>query len=82
SPICQQCHRHEETVHHFLLTCPQYTRQQLTLQNEIGPQANHLKNLLSNRKCIKPLLRFIVSTRRLEQNFGDVTPPADDETDE
>jgi hypothetical protein len=82
SPTCQQCHRREETVHHFLLACPKYARHRLALQHEIGPQASHLKNLLNNQKCIKPLLRFIASTRRLEQTFGDVTPPADDETEE
>ncbi|KAG2117577.1 hypothetical protein DEU56DRAFT_717063, partial [Suillus clintonianus] len=40
SPICQQCHRKEETVHHFLIACPAYTQQRLTLQNEIGPRAS------------------------------------------
>jgi len=81
NPTCQQCHRCKETVHHFLLACPTYTRQCLAIQNELGPQANHLKNLLNNPKCVKPLLRFIASTHRLEQTFGDVTPPADEEED-
>ena len=27
TPICQQCHQREETVHHFLLVCPSYARQ-------------------------------------------------------
>ncbi|KAG2737837.1 hypothetical protein P692DRAFT_20657274, partial [Suillus brevipes Sb2] len=31
SPICQQCRQREETVHHFIITCPQYTRQRHTL---------------------------------------------------
>lgn len=82
SPTCQQCHHSKETVHYFLLICPKYTRQRLALQNEIGSQASHLKNLLSNRKCIKPLLHFIAGTHRLEQMFGDVNPPTDDEEDE
>ncbi|KAG2751293.1 hypothetical protein P692DRAFT_201686145, partial [Suillus brevipes Sb2] len=72
SPICQQCRQREEMVHHFIITCPQYTRQRHTLQIELGPQTNHLKNLLNNPKCIKPLLRFIASTRRMEQIFGDI----------
>jgi len=60
--------------------CPSYARHRQALQNEVGPRrASHIKDLLNNRKCIKPPLRFIASTSRLEQVFGDVTPPADDE---
>ncbi|KAG2029079.1 hypothetical protein BDR03DRAFT_814551, partial [Suillus americanus] len=62
-----------ETVHHFILACPKYTRQRLALRNKLGPLTSHLKNLLNHKKCVKPLLHFIVSTRRLEQTFGDVT---------
>jgi hypothetical protein len=75
SPTCQKCHLREESVHHFLIVCPAYARQRHELQNEIAPRASHLKNLLNDRKCIKPLFRFIANTRRLEQTFGDVTPP-------
>ncbi|KAG2050346.1 hypothetical protein BDR06DRAFT_891967, partial [Suillus hirtellus] len=82
SPTYQQCHCHEETVHYFLLACPKYARQCLTLQNKIGPQANHCKNLPNNSKYTKPLLCFIVSTHRLEQIFRDVTPPMNEEEEE
>jgi len=81
SPKCQQCHLRDETVHHFLINCPAYARERHALRNEIRPNILHLRNLLNHRKCIKPTLRFIASTRRLEQPFGDVTPPADDEQD-
>ncbi|KAG2043292.1 hypothetical protein BDR03DRAFT_909915, partial [Suillus americanus] len=77
SPTCQQCHQPEETVHHFLIACPVYARQHHALQNELSPRASRL----NNRKCIKPLLRFILSTHGLEQIFRDVTPPADDDDD-
>ncbi|KAG1890078.1 hypothetical protein F4604DRAFT_1497981, partial [Suillus subluteus] len=72
SPTCQQCHQREETVHHFLIACPVHARQHHALQNELGSRAGRLKNPLNNQKCIKPLLRFISSTRGLEQIFGDV----------
>ncbi|KAG1889092.1 uncharacterized protein F5891DRAFT_900102, partial [Suillus fuscotomentosus] len=70
SPKCQQCGEREETVHHFIITCPKYTTQCLALQLELGSQTTLLKNLLNNSKCIKPLLRFIASTHRMEQTFG------------
>ncbi|OAX34214.1 hypothetical protein K503DRAFT_834761, partial [Rhizopogon vinicolor AM-OR11-026] len=79
SPTCQHCHLREETVHYFLTVCPSYARQRHELQEEIGPRASQLKDLLNDQKCIKPLFRFIASTRRLEQVFGDVTPPSDDD---
>jgi len=82
SPTCQKCHLREESVHHFLIVCPAYARQRHELQNKIGPRASDLKNLLNDRKCIKPLFRFIANTRRLEQTFGDVTPPSDDDDDD
>ncbi|OAX30574.1 hypothetical protein K503DRAFT_657480, partial [Rhizopogon vinicolor AM-OR11-026] len=65
SPTCQKCRLREESVHHFLTVCPAYARQRHKLQNEIVPRASHPKNLLNDRKCIKPLFRFIASTRRL-----------------
>ncbi|KAG2367145.1 hypothetical protein BDR07DRAFT_363753 [Suillus spraguei] len=58
------------------------TPRTLILSIYLGPQASHLKNLLNNQKCVKPLLRYIASTHRLEQIFGDVTPPADDKEEE
>ncbi|KIK46875.1 hypothetical protein CY34DRAFT_75091, partial [Suillus luteus UH-Slu-Lm8-n1] len=72
----------KKTIHYFIITCPQYMRQCHTLQIELGLQTNHIKNLLNNPKYIKPLLRFIASTRRMEQIFGNVTPPIDKEDEE
>ncbi|OJA20566.1 hypothetical protein AZE42_10790 [Rhizopogon vesiculosus] len=79
NPTCQHCHLREETVHHFLIVCPSYARQCHKLQEELGPRSSQLKNLLNEQKCISPLFRFIASTCRLEQVFGDVIPPSDDD---
>jgi hypothetical protein len=73
---------HEESVHHFIIACPTHARQRHTLLREIAPHTSDLSNLLNNPKCIKPLLRFIAGTRRLEQIFGDVTPPRDDDAED
>ncbi|KAG2346953.1 hypothetical protein BDR05DRAFT_877886, partial [Suillus weaverae] len=82
SPTRQQCHQREDTVYYFLIACPMYARQRHVLQNDLGPQASHLRNLFNNRKYIKLLFHLIASTHRLEQNFGDVTPPADNDEGE
>jgi hypothetical protein len=80
SPRCQQCNEREETVHHFLVSCPKYARQHATLRKEIGPRASQLQQLLSNCHNTKALFTYIASTKRFDQTFGDVTPPNPKET--
>ncbi|KAG2157033.1 hypothetical protein DEU56DRAFT_717059, partial [Suillus clintonianus] len=78
SPKCPRCTRNE-TTHHFLIACPAYARHRIVLVDEIGTRAHELKYLLNHPDCIKPTLKFIAKTRRLETIFGDVTPPPDEE---
>lgn len=75
SATCQECHAHEETVHHFLLVCPRYARQRNTLSLEVGPHQLQVKYLLCHSKGIRATLKYIACTKRMEQVFGDVTPP-------
>ncbi|KIK31553.1 hypothetical protein CY34DRAFT_103138 [Suillus luteus UH-Slu-Lm8-n1] len=72
---CLQCNKHEETVKHFLLVCPSYAQQRAALRQEAGTGMSQLHQLLNNEDFIKPLFRYIARTRRLEQTFGDVSPP-------
>lgn len=81
TPKCPRCDR-EETTHHFLIACPAYARLRIALIDEVGTRARDLKYLLNHPKCIKPTLRFIAKSKRLETIFGDVTPPTDDEEEE
>ncbi|KAG1722076.1 uncharacterized protein EDB91DRAFT_1008627, partial [Suillus paluster] len=69
---CQQCHKGTESVHHFLLTCPAYTRHQNVLRLELGTHAHHLKHLINDVKCLKSIFKCITHTRRFETVFGDV----------
>ncbi|KAG1760547.1 hypothetical protein EDD22DRAFT_780982, partial [Suillus occidentalis] len=80
--ICQQCQQCEEIIYHFIITCPQYTRQCHIFWIELGLQTNHLKNLLNNPKYIEPLLHFIASTCRMEQIFGNIISSVDEEDKE
>lgn len=75
TPRYLQCNAHEESVKHFLLECPKYLRQRAALRKEVGRRANQLQKLLNDRHCTGPLLRYIARTRRMENTFGDVTPP-------
>ncbi|KAH7916939.1 hypothetical protein BV22DRAFT_970327, partial [Leucogyrophana mollusca] len=75
SPICPSCKAKEETVHHFLIACPAHQRQRDALIRALGRKANSLPALLSDEKCTSALFKYIASTRRFEQTFGDVTPP-------
>lgn len=76
---CRKCNAHEETVHHLLLVCPAYTHQRNTLRDKIGPRKCNLKYLLNNEDGMKEMLRFVAATKRMEQTFGDITPPEEEE---
>jgi hypothetical protein len=71
---CLQCNAHQESVKHFILECPKYSRQRAALRKEAGRQASQLQQLLNNGNCIRPLIRYIACTRKLEHTFCDVTP--------
>ncbi|KAG1844472.1 hypothetical protein F4604DRAFT_1511289, partial [Suillus subluteus] len=72
SATCQECHAHKETVHHFLLVCPNFIRQRNALHMEVGPHQLHIKYLLNESRGIRATLKYIVHTRGMEQVFGDI----------
>ncbi|KAG2142925.1 uncharacterized protein EDB93DRAFT_1059602, partial [Suillus bovinus] len=72
SATCQECHSHEETVHHFLLICLRFTRQRAALSMEVGPRQLHVKYLLNDAKGIKATLKYIACTKRMEPIFRNV----------
>ncbi|KAG2043755.1 hypothetical protein BDR03DRAFT_909219 [Suillus americanus] len=72
---CNQCNEEHETVHHFLFTCAAYNRQRHILRLELGTKAHHVKHGLNEEECLKPLFKYIASTRRFESTFGDVSLP-------
>lgn len=76
-PHCTQC----ETVHHFLLQCPKYTRQRNYLRMAVGFDNMTLHALLTKRDLLKYLIHYVKSTRRLATVFPYV-PPVPDSDDE
>lgn len=77
NPYCPHCYmrgrQEPETVRHFILECPAYARERFHMQRELGRDAISLKSLLGDGKSLKPLLRYVAQTKRLEKSFGDVT---------
>lgn len=71
-PYCPYCPMSKETTHHFLVECPQYQRERHILHCELGWDTSSIPHLLSNPNAIPHLVRFINSTHRLKQTFGEV----------
>ncbi|KAG1765895.1 hypothetical protein EDD22DRAFT_774520, partial [Suillus occidentalis] len=63
SPLCPSCKKQEESVHHFLLSCPTYARHHTIIKAKIRTRAHSLKDLLNGEKNIKEVLKFIVCTK-------------------
>jgi len=70
SPLCPKCHQEDETVKHFILTCPRYNRLRDTHFHTLGRGACSLKYLFTSPKALKPLFLFIAATQRLAATFG------------
>lgn len=76
TPNCPHCENTEETVLHYILSCPHYARARHILTSTLRRSASSLSFLLSNQKASAPLIRYINSTGRLKATFGDVPPPS------
>jgi len=74
SPMCPECRVEEESVLHFLLTCPTQTRRRLRapLENAMGRDARNLGWILTNPKALPHLFKYIQGTRRLSMVFKEV----------
>jgi hypothetical protein len=78
SPGCSSCKRgEEETVRHFLLSCPAHERARIVLRNKIGARsASNISALLTERKFLRPLFTFVDSTGRFRDLLGTITGDA------
>ncbi|KAJ7182754.1 hypothetical protein C8R43DRAFT_818761, partial [Mycena crocata] len=64
SPDCPLC-LVPETVPHFLLSCPRFRRERLTLIMRLGTARLSLHRLLSAKSDPRPVLSFVRDTGRL-----------------
>ncbi|KAJ7611402.1 hypothetical protein DFH06DRAFT_1373670 [Mycena polygramma] len=63
SPDCPLC-LVPETVGHYLLLCPRYRRERLTMILKLGTARLSLRGLLAAKSDHKPVLRFVRETGR------------------
>jgi RNase H len=75
SPICPQCRRTQESVHHYLFRCPAFSKQRKKLEKRLKRGANSIKTLLGGHKAMKHLFRYIHNTKWLEKSHGDISFP-------
>ncbi|OAX36479.1 hypothetical protein K503DRAFT_695075, partial [Rhizopogon vinicolor AM-OR11-026] len=75
SPHCPHCQRIEETVHHFLLSCPIYQRERHILINALSRKASSISYLLTDPNATPHLVRYINASGRLKTTFGETPLP-------
>jgi ribonuclease HI len=74
TPVCPHCgNLTVETVSHFLFQCPHYQQERHMLRRKLKRSANSLSFLLSNPQAVKPLLKYIIATKRF-QNLSNNQP--------
>lgn len=77
SPICPGCNIENESVRHFVLECPAYTREREYLEIADARLSRSLPMLLNHDRMILHLFRYIAATERLSAVFGNVRPSDD-----
>lgn len=75
SPNCSHCayngRSHIETVKHFILECPAYSRERYRMRMKIGHSSFSINTMLSEGKAVKALLQFIGETGQLNSSSKD-----------
>jgi len=75
SPHCPHCRRTEETVHHYLLSCPFYQRERHVLVNALGRKASSISYLLTDPNATPHLVQYVNASGRLKTTLGEVPLP-------
>jgi ribonuclease HI len=69
SPLCPACQLEEETVHHFIITCPARQKHRTPLEIALRRDARSITKLLTSPKAIPLLFRYIHETGRFRNVF-------------
>lgn len=73
TPHCPFCPDTDETIHHYILDCPQYSREHHILRNALCCKASSILYLLTSKEVTQPLMRFISSSGRFKPTFGEIS---------
>jgi ribonuclease HI len=75
SSSCPHCPETEETVHHYLLTCPHYRRERHLLNTALGQDSSSLSFLLTDPLATPHLVKFVNATGRMRAVLGEIPIP-------
>ncbi|KAG2738236.1 hypothetical protein P692DRAFT_20655220, partial [Suillus brevipes Sb2] len=75
SSSCPHCPETEETVHHYLLTCPQYRRERHLLNTALGQDSSSISFLLTDPSATPHLVKFVNATGRMRAVLGEIPIP-------
>ncbi|KAF8964632.1 hypothetical protein BDZ97DRAFT_1612369, partial [Flammula alnicola] len=72
---CQACIARQgmpavEMIPHFLFECPAYSEERHDLDQALGRHSRDLAAMMSNRKGIQEILKYVSRTKRLKETFG------------
>jgi zinc-binding in reverse transcriptase len=73
SPRCPACGAAPETIQHFLFTCPSYAYERWPLQQKCKGTLS-LKKIMTDRKLVKTLLRYITATEQFKRTSEYIRP--------
>ena len=64
SPVCPMCHKVDETVSYYLVTCMAFATQRGRMERDLRRAAKSASMLLMNPKAFPSLFKYIHKTRR------------------
>jgi hypothetical protein len=75
SSQCPHCHQVDETVHHYLITCPFYRRERHILAGALGRKPTSISFLLTDPIATPHLVQFVNASGRMRGTFGEIPLP-------
>ncbi|KAG2036352.1 hypothetical protein BDR03DRAFT_866181, partial [Suillus americanus] len=76
SPDCPHYLQTEETIHHYLVVCPQFQLEHHMLAQVLGQKCTSLLYLLAAPEAIPYLVCYINKTCRLRPMLGEISMPS------
>ena len=71
SLVCPMCHKADETVSHYLVTCTAFTTQRGRMERDLRRAAKSVSTLLANPKAFQSLFKYIHEMRRFRGSHDD-----------